>query len=145
LKKEIFHSFKTLNGMMKQITFAAFLLTFCLFSCKETPKTTDNAATQAADTTANRGIEAMAAAPSTPPDSLIVEVDSMGKVKLGNRSIALDDLPKALVDSSNTLKKTTGQAPKTITYKSRGAMMGVRGAVQDAIEEAQDSLKKTKK
>ena len=127
---------------MKYTTFTAFLLAFCLFSCKETPKTTDNAAAQAADSTANRGI---ATAPTTPPDSLIVEVDSMGKVKLGNRSIALDDLPKALVDSSNALKKTTGHAPKTITYKSRGAMMGVRGAVRDAIEEAQDSLKKMKK
>ena len=130
---------------MKYITSTAFLLTFLLFSCKETPKTTDNAATKAADSTASRGIEAVAAAPTTPPDSLIVEIDSMGKVKLGNRSIALDDLPKALVDSSNVLKKATGKAPKTITYKSRGAMMGVRGAVRDAIEEAQDSLKKTKK
>ena len=129
---------------MKFITFTAFSLAFCLISCKETPKTTDNTATKAVDTTASRGIEA-AAAPTTPPDSLIVEVDSMGKVKLGNRSIALDDLPKALVDSSNALKKATGQAPKTITYKSRGAMMGVRGAVRDAIEEAQDSLKKMKK
>ena len=128
---------------MKYTTFTAFLLAFCLISCKETPKTTDNAATKAVDSTAGRGIEAVA--PTVPPDSLIVEVDSMGKVKLGNRSIALDDLPKALVDSSNALKKATGQAPKTITYKSRGAMMGVRGAVRDAIEEAQDSLKKTKK
>ncbi len=128
---------------MKYITFATFLLTFCLFSCKETPKTTDNAAAQAADTTANRGITA---SPTTPPDSLIVEVDSMGKVKFGNnRDITLDDLPKALVDSSNTLKKATGHAPTTITYKSNGAMMGIRGAVQGAIEEAQDSLKKTKK
>ena len=127
---------------MKHTPFTAFLLAFCLFSCKEAPKTTDNAAAQAADSTANRGI---ATAATIPPDSLIVEIDSMGKVKLGNRSVALDDLQKALLDSSNALKKTTGQAPKTITYKSRGAMMGVRGAVRDAIEEAQDSLKKMKK
>ena len=127
---------------MKYTTFTAFLLAFLLFSCKETPKTTDNAAAQAADSTANRGI---GSAPTTPPDSLIVEVDSMGKVMLGNRSVTLDNLPKALVDSSNALKKTTGHAPTTITYKSRGAMMGIRGAVHDAIEEAQDSLKKMKK
>lgn len=127
---------------MKYTTFSAFLLAFLLFSCKETPKTTDNAAAQATDSIANRNSQTAA---TPPPDSLIVNVDSMGRVTLGNRSVSLDDLPKVLVDSSNALKKTTGHAPKTIMYKSQGAMMGVRGAVSDAIEEAQDSLKKEKK
>jgi hypothetical protein len=130
---------------MKQTIFTATLLAFLCFACKETPKATDNTAAQtAADSIAARALEA-AAAPTTPPDSLIVIVDSMGKVMLGNRSVTLDDLPKILIDSSNALKKTTGHAPTTITYKSRGAMMGIRGAVHDAIEEAQDSLKKEKK
>ena len=127
---------------MKQPFFTAFMLCFCFLACKQTPKATDNTATQTAtDSTAQRALEA-AAAPNITPDSIIVNVDSMGRVTLGNRSVTLEELPKLLVDSCKTLKKTTGNAPKTITYKSNGAMMGIRGAVKDAIQEARDSLKK---
>ena len=127
---------------MKQPFFTAFMFCFCFLACKQTPKATDNTATQAAtDSTAQRALEA-AAAPKITPDSIIVNVDSMGRVTLGNRSVTLEELPKLLVDSCKTWKKTTGNAPKTITYKSNGAMMGIRGAVKDAIQEAQDSLKK---
>ena len=126
---------------MKQHYFTAFMLCFCFLACKQTPKATDNTTTQtAADSTAKRALEATAA-PKTTPDSIIVSIDSMGKVTLGNRSVTLDELPKLLVDSCKTLKKTTGNTPKTITYKSNGAMMGIRGAVKDAIQEARDSLK----
>jgi biopolymer transport protein ExbD len=127
---------------MKRIVLSLTLLSSVLFfACKETPKPTETAQ-NAVDSTANRAIQAAVVAPSTLPDSLIVTIDSMGKVMLGNRSIPTDDLAQALVDSSNALKKTFGKAPKTITYKSNGAMMGVRGAVRDAIDDAQDSLKK---
>ncbi|MEY4905588.1 MAG: hypothetical protein RLZZ292_3403 [Bacteroidota bacterium] len=131
---------------MKQLFFtAAIFTTFLFFACKETPKTNNNAATadqKPADSTQNRSVNA---APAVMPDSLIVMIDSMGKVTLGNREYATDDLTKALIDSSLALKKTFGQLPKTITYKSNGAMMGVRGAVRDAIEDAQEALKKTMK
>ena len=127
---------------MKQHYFTAFMLFFCFLACKQTPKATDNTTTQtAADSTAQRALEA-ATAPKVTPDSIIVNVDSMGRVTLGNRSVTLEELPKLLVDSCKTLKKTTGNVPKTITYKSNGAMMGIRGAVKDAIQEARDSLKK---
>jgi hypothetical protein len=127
---------------MKRLFFTAFLGCFCFLACKETPKSTDTATAQSlADSTAKRALEA-AAAPKTTPDSIIIHIDSMGKVTLGNRPVDLDDLPKILVDSCQFLKKTTGNIPKTITYKSSGAMMGIRGAVRDAIQEAQDSLKK---
>ncbi len=128
---------------MKQLILTALVLSSVLFfACKETPKTDNNAAATA-DSAANRGIEA-AAAPTVPHDSLIVNVDSMGKVTMGNREISLDDLPKVLVDSSRFLEKATGKAPKAIVCKSNGAMMGIRGAVHDAIDDAQDSLKKVK-
>ena len=127
---------------MKQRYFTAFMLCFCLLACKQTPKATDNTTIQTvADSTAQRALEA-AAVPKTTPDSIIVSIDSMGKVTLGNRSVTLDELPKLLIDTCKTLKKTTGNAPKTITYKSNGAMMGIRGAVKEAIQEARDSLKK---
>jgi PBP1b-binding outer membrane lipoprotein LpoB len=134
---------------MKQTIFTATLLSgLIFFACKETPKPTANTAEmaqKAADSIANRSIETMAAAPTTLPDSLIVMIDSMGKTTLGNREVGSDDLTKILVDSCHSLKKTFGKVPKTITYKSNGAMMGVRGAVRDAIEDAQEILKKENK
>jgi hypothetical protein len=131
---------------MKQLFFTTAILSiFLFFACKETPKTNDNAATteqKSADSTKSRSVDA---APSVMPDSLIVMIDSMGKVTFGNREFSTDGLAKALIDSSLSLKKTFGQLPKTITYKSNGAMMGVRGAVRDAIEDAQEALKKATK
>jgi hypothetical protein len=133
---------------MKQLFFTTAILSiFLFFACKETPKTNDNAATteqKSADSPKNRGVDT-APAPSVMPDSLIVMIDSMGKVTFGNREFSTDGLAKALIDSNLALKKTFGQLPKTITYKSNGAMMGVRGAVRDAIEDAQEALKKATK
>jgi hypothetical protein len=135
---------------MKQTIFTTALLSGLLFfACKETPKPTTNTAEmaqKAVDSTANRGIEAMTAAPTTPPDSLVITVDSVGKVMMGNVEVkSMDNLSKMIIDSSNALKKTFGTAPKAIVCKSNGAMMGVRGAVRDAIDDAQNVLKKENK
>jgi hypothetical protein len=140
---------KTQNCIMKQTIFTATLLSsFLFFACKETPKSVDNTAKMAqnaVDSTSKRALEPAAVVPTTLPDSLVVMIDSMGKVTFGNREITTDDLAKALIDSSHALSKKFGKAPKTITYKSNGAMMGVRGAVRDAIDDAQDVLNKEKK
>jgi arabinogalactan endo-1,4-beta-galactosidase len=133
---------------MKQTLFTtALLLGTLFFACKETPKTPENVATaaeKAVDTTTKRVIET-AVVPAIAPDSLIVTVDSTGKVMMGNVEIKnMDNLAKMIVDSSNALKKTFGKAPKTIVCKSNGAMMGIRGAIRDAIDDAQEALKKQK-
>ena len=66
---------------MKQPFFTAFMVCFCFLACKQTPKATDNTVTQTAtDSTAQRALEA-AVAPKTTPDSIIVNVDSMGDRK----------------------------------------------------------------
>lgn len=135
---------------MKQIIFTTALLSGLLFfACKETPKPVDNAAItaqKALDSAATRALEAVAAVPTIAPDSLVITVDSVGKVMMGNVEVKdMDNLAKLLVDSSNALKKTFGKAPKAIVCKSNGAMMGVRGAVRDAIDDAQDVLKKENK
>ena len=130
---------------MKQLFFTTAILTSVLFfACKETPKNKDNAATaeqKSADSTKSRSVDA-ASVRAVMPDSLIVMIDSTGKITFGNREYTTDDLTKALIDSSLALKKTYNKLPKTITYKSNGAMMGIRGAVHDAIEDAQQALKK---
>jgi hypothetical protein len=133
---------------MKQLFFTTAILSVSLFfACKETPKNNDNTATtgqKSADSTKSRTVEA-ASVPAVMPDSLVVMIDSMSKITFGNREYTTDELTKALIDSSLSLKKAFGQLPKTISYKSNGAMMGVRGAVRDAIEDAEEALKKATK
>jgi hypothetical protein len=133
---------------MKQLFITTIILSGVLFfACKETPKTNENAATteqKSADSTQSRSVN-ISPAPAVMPDSLIVMIDSTGKIAFGNREYTTADLTKALIDSSLALKKTYGKLPKTITYKSNGAMMGIRGAVHDAIEDAQEALKKAPK
>jgi hypothetical protein len=133
---------------MKQTLFTAGLLAGILFfACKETPKAAENVATAAektVDSTVKRGIET-ATIGAVAPDSLILTVDSTGKIMMGNVEIKnMDNLAKMIVDSSNALKKTFGKAPKAIVCKSNGAMMGIRGAIHDAIDDAQEALKKQK-
>ena len=135
---------------MKQTIFTTILLAgFLFFACKETPKPDANTAEMAqkiADSTANRGIALPAAAPTTPPDSLIVTVDSVGKIMIGNVLVTdMENLSKMLIDSSNALKKTFGKAPKAIVCKSNGATMGIRSVIYDAIEDANKVLKKEDK
>jgi hypothetical protein len=143
-----FFTLLTQNRAMKQTIFTVSLfITFLFIACKETPKTADTAATtteKSIDSTTNRGLDG-ASVPSVAPDSLVVTVDSTGKVMIGKLEIKdMDKLAQILVDSSNALKKTFGKAPKVITCKSNGALMGIRGAVRDAIDDAQDVLKKEK-
>ena len=129
---------------MKKTALIALVAT-SLFACKDTPKPAETAATPPADTaqTASRGLEnTTATLASKPPDSVVVEISERGIVTMDKREVNLDDLQKKLVDTVKTLKKKNGKAPDTIIYRSHGAMMGVRGAVKDAIQDAKTELKK---
>jgi hypothetical protein len=141
-----FFTLLTQNCVMKQTIFTTLLsITFLFIACKETPKTADTAATtteKAVDSITNRGLD-VAPVPTVAPDSLVVTVDSTGKVMIGKLEVQdINKLTQMLVDSSNALKKTFGKAPKVITCKSNGALMGIRGAIRDAIEDANEILKK---
>ncbi len=75
-------------------------------------------------------------------DTLFVGVDSEGITYLGAKKPGVDFLRRQLIDSLITLKKQTGKYPNKIKVRTRGdVLMGARGAVQDVIQEAKDSLK----
>ena len=77
-----------------------------------------------------------------PLDTLFVEVDSNGISYLGDEKMDADFLRRRLADSLLILKKQSGQYPKKIKLRTRGdVLMGVRGEIQDAIQEVKDSLK----
>lgn len=77
-----------------------------------------------------------------PLDTLFVEVDSNGITYLGEEKMDADFLRRRLADSLLILKKQSGQYPKKIKLRTRGdVLMGVRGEIQDAIQEVKDSLK----
>ena len=79
---------------------------------------------------------------STPVDTLFVGVDSEGITYLGTEKMDADILRMRLLDSLKTLKRQTGKYPNKIKVRTRGdVLMGARGAVQDVIQEAKDSLK----
>ena len=79
---------------------------------------------------------------SAPVDTLFVGVDSEGITYLGAKIPGVDFLRRRLIDSLITLKKQTGKYPNKIKVRTRGdVLMGARGAVQDVIQEAKDSLK----
>ena len=79
---------------------------------------------------------------TTPIDTLFVAIDSEGVSYLGDKKMDTDLLRRRLIDSLQTLKKQTGQYPKKIKLKMRGdVLMGIRGEIQDVIQEAKDTLK----
>lgn len=123
------------------LAFASLLL---LSACKDTPKAVDNTVVVPPSVPSSPVEPSLSRALDTPPDSIIVEIDSMNHVMLGNRSISTDDLADKIVDSVKTIKKKYGKAPQTIMYRSKGGMMGTRGAVKDAVEDAKTTLKKEK-
>ena len=79
---------------------------------------------------------------STPVDTLFVGVDSEGVTYLGAEKLNTDILRRRLVDTLKTLKMQTGKYPNKIKVRTRGdVLMGMRGEVQDIIQQAKDSLK----
>ena len=121
------------------------LVVASLFACKDTPKPAETTMTVPVDTaqTASRGLENAQTPPTSKlSDSIVVNISERGLVTVGDREVDLDDLKTKLVDSVKTLQKKHGKGKDTIIYRSKGAMMGVRRAVKDAIQDAKTELKK---
>lgn len=70
-------------------------------------------------------------------------IDSVGHMTMGGKTIKLEEVKAKLIDSLMTLKKAGKPMPDTIMYKTEGTvMMGVRGALKEAIDEACEAVKK---
>ena len=124
---------------MKKIMF--LLMAISLFACTETPKppstvvvNADTLPTAASIRTLNQKMV---------PDTLVIELNAKGGIKLGKQELNLEQLEAKLVDSLKFLQKTYGKMPDTIIYHTTGdVLMGMRGAVKDAIFDAQEKVRK---
>lgn len=117
------------------------LIVVSFFACTEQPKTGDNTVTKA-DTlispALNRSIMA-----DVSLDSLVVTADPKGHITVGNQVVEFDKLESKLVDTLQFMKKNYGKLPDTILYRSKGdVMMGTRGAIKDAINDAKTKVNK---
>lgn len=69
------------------------------------------------------------------PTIWTMEIEPNGMVIFGKQAIVLDNLQSKLSDSLKTYFAETQTLPDTIVYTTKGeVLMGVRGAVRDAID-----------
>lgn len=114
-----------------------FLIVVSLFSCTEAPKSTENTGVQT-DTTTTRSMPQ-----NMPTDSLVIVVDSTGKITMGTEVVSFENLESKLVDSLTIIKKIHGKLPDTIICNTKGdVLMGTRGAIKDAILDAKEKVEK---
>ena len=128
--------------MVKKIIFSSLLASMLFTACNNADKTpTQATAETAADPT--RDIQD---APPPRPNPYWVTIDSSSKITFDGKEIKdLDVLQKMLTDSLKAMKKSGHPLPDTIMFRTEGTvMMGMRGALHDAINDARAAAMKDK-
>lgn len=124
---------------MKKMVF--FLVVSLFMACKENSKTSENAVVNADSIPVSASVRSLK--DSTATDSLVIMVDSTGAIKMGNQKMSLETLETKLEDSLKIIKKKYGKLPDTILLRKKGdVLMGTRGAINDAIEDAKEKVEK---
>ena len=119
---------------MKKLLLVPIVLLWLLYACDNTPQNTTM--TLPPPPFIDRQINQLISNPYW------IIIDSTGKITLAGKVVYLDSLQGKLEDSLKTLKKNGQPLPDTIMYKTEGTvMMGVRGAVKDAINDARAKIK----
>ena len=112
-----------------------------IIACTEKPKSTENTVVKTDTIPVSASIRTVQDSLSS--DSLVVLVDSTGIIRVGNQKIKLENLETKLVDSLKVFKKKYGKLPDTILCRTKGdVLMGTRGAIKDAILDAQEKAEK---
>ena len=127
--------------MFKKIVFSS-IVAFTLFSaCNNAEKTTSQTAAEAIPPT--RDIQD---APPPRPNLYWVTIDSSSNITFDGKEIKdLEVLQKMLTDSLKAMKKSGHPLPDTIMFRTEGTvMMGMRGALHDAINDARAAAMKDK-
>lgn len=124
---------------MKKMVF--FLVVSLFMACKENSKTSETNVVNADSLSVASSIRSMKDSIAT--DSLVISVDSTGAIKMGNQKMSLETLETKLEDSLKIIKKKYGKLPDTILLRKKGdVLMGTRGAINDAIEDAKEKVEK---
>lgn len=118
-----------------------FLVVSLFMACEEKPKTSETNVVNADSLSVASSIRSMKDSIAT--DSLVISVDSTGAIKMGNQKMSLETLETKLEDSLKIIKKKYGKLPDTILLRKKGdVLMGTRGAINDAIEDAKEKVEK---
>ena len=126
--------------MVKKLIFSSLLASTLFTACNNAEKTPSQASDQA--TLPSRDMQD---APPPRPNPYWVTIDSMGKITFDGKEMDVDKLQKTLTDSLKSMKKSGHSLPDTIMFRTEGTvMMGIRGAVYDAINDARSAAMKDK-
>ncbi len=127
--------------MFKKIVFSSILASTLVTACNSAEKTSTQTTAEAIPPM--RDIQD---APPPRPNPYWITIDSTSKITFDGKEIKnLDVLQKMLTDSLKAMKKSGHPLPDTIMFRTEGTvMMGIRGAVHDAINDARAAAMKNK-
>lgn len=126
--------------MIRKIILSAILMGSIFTACTNSESKTDQSNAEVLPPTRE-----VIDTPPPRPNPYWVTIDSMGKITFAGQSMTIDKLEKTLTDSLIALKRSGQPMPDTIMYETRGTvMMGIRGAVGDAINDARAAAQKVK-
>jgi hypothetical protein len=79
-----------------------------------------------------------------PVDTIFVYVDANSNMKVGEKSITVENLQKTLLDSVNSLKKSGAtKIPEfKLIVKGEGMLMGARAEINDIFEAVKGEIQK---
>ena len=125
--------------MFKKIVFSSILASTLFASCNNAEKTPAQPTAEAIPPM--RDIQDV---PPPRPNPYWVTIDSSSKITFDGKEIKdLDVLQKMLTDSLKAMKKSGQPLPDTIMFRTEGTvMMGMRGALHDAINDARAAAMK---
>ena len=127
--------------MFKKIIFISILASALFIGCNDAEKASTPTTAEAIPP-----VRDIQEAPTPRPNPYWVTIDSSSKIMFDGKEIKdLDVLQKMLTDSLKAMKKSGHSLPDTIMFRTEGTvMMGMRGALHDAINDARAAAIKDK-
>ena len=127
--------------MTKKIIFSSILASTLFTACNNAEKTPTQTTEEAMPPP--RDIQD---APPPRPNPYWITIDSTSRITFDGKEINdLATLQRILTDSLKAMKKSGHPLPDTIMFRTEGTvMMGMRGALRDAINDARAAAMKDK-
>ncbi len=127
--------------MLKKIVLSSILASTLFIACNNAEKTPTQTTADAVPP-----VRDIPEAPTPRPNPYWITIDSTSRITFDGKEIKnLDVLQKMLTDSLKAMKKSGHPLPDTIMFRTEGTvMMGMRGALHDAINDARAAAMKDK-